>query len=227
MQLKPENPNLSSGPNNGGWSVGCHGIGTPVWTDTPSFTCISCHGGLDNSTGAPPYDLSGNSDSSAFSVGAHTVHLTDTTFSNPVACNECHLVPTTIDDAGHFDTDLTAEITFGKLATDSGRVVPVWDGTTGACSNIYCHGNFAFHASNSNYPGFYTADDSLIIGENLALGWNSDLNVNCGDCHGLAPTGHATNTSCSSCHTAVVESDNASIKDKSKHINRQTNVFGN
>ena len=208
-------------------AVGCHGIGIPQWDDTPSFTCISCHGGLDNGTGAPPYDLSGNTDSSAFAVGAHTVHLTDTTFTNPIPCNECHNVPTDVSDPGHFDTDLTAEINFGELATDSGRVAPVWDGSSGTCLNVYCHGNFAFHASDSDYPNYYIADDSLIIGSNLTLIWNSSDDVVCGNCHDGPPVGHMNLTTCSSCHSAVVESDNSTIKDKAKHINGQRNVFGN
>ncbi len=206
--------------------VGCHGIGTPAWNDSPDFSCISCHGGLDNSTGAPPYDLSGNSDSSSFSVGAHTVHLTDTTFTNPIDCNECHLVPTSVNSAGHFDTDLTAEITFGEMATDSGRVTPVWDSGSGSCSDIYCHGNFIFYESESSYQWAYDPD-TTIIGSNLTLEWSSNTSVVCGDCHELAPTGHVVNTSCSSCHSAVVESDNVTIKDRSKHINRQKNVYGN
>ena len=69
--------------------------------------------------------------------------------------------------------------------------------------------------------------DTVITGSNPDLIWNSTVNVGCGDCHSLSPSGHISGSSCSSCHTAVVETDNATIKDKAKHINGQSNVFGN
>ena len=38
--------------------------------------CVSCHGGKDNQSGAPPFDVANNSTTSKPSVGAHTTHIT-------------------------------------------------------------------------------------------------------------------------------------------------------
>ncbi len=202
----------------------CHGAAntTPGWYSSTELTCTGCHGGLGDESGAPPVDLSGNSDPTTAAVGAHEVHLNGAEFSDGVACNECHVVPDSILAPGHFDTDLIAEITFGDLAadtTDSSSGAPTWDRSTATCANIYCHGTFAFAKARSDNVWAYTGN--YISGKDTTVVWNKPGSVTCGTCHDLPPGGHLQSTSCGTCHGSVIDSDNVTIKDKSKHINGQ------
>ena len=225
----------------GNWNLesctACHGddlTGTEEVTGCQTSSCHTSEGGIyacDNCHAAQSsayfYNLDDDTASSILTVGAHNNHIFEGANRTAIACSECHLIPTDYSDVSHLDSSQFAEVAFGPLATDGGGLTPTGDRSSGTCSNVYCHGNFAFHASDSDYPNYYIADDSLIIGSNLTLIWNSSDDVTCGNCHGVPPVGHMNLTNCSSCHSAVVESDNATIKDKTKHINGQRNVFGN
>lgn len=189
-------------------NVICHGGGeSPNWMADVELNCASCHGGVDNTTGAPPADLSGNSVTSAKGVGAHTVHLTGGDLSNGMDCSECHLVPAATDEAGHIGAELLpAEITWGTLASMD-DAEPSWDGAT-TCQNVYCHGEFAF-GNQTNAPEWTKVDGSQAA---------------CGTCHGLPPASpHPDNSNCSLCHSSVVDASNTII-DKEKHINGQRDL---
>jgi predicted CxxxxCH...CXXCH cytochrome family protein len=72
-------------------------------------TCSGCHG--DDSSPAPPRDLSGDVLTSAMGVGAHRGHLeADLRLRGPMACADCHQVPAATDSAGHIDTPRPAEV---------------------------------------------------------------------------------------------------------------------
>ncbi len=184
--------------------------------------CNTCHGSAANP--APPEDLEGHSETSFEGVGAHQVHLTDSTFTTNLVgkCEACHHVPTSFDDPMHIDADgLPVEITFDPLASDSGQTIPQWNESTLSCENVYCHGGFTLSKNKSAYSWIYT--DSVITGNNPTLKWTED-EVQCGVCHDLPPKGHLTQTTCNGCHGRVVDAEN-NIIDRHLHINGKADVF--
>ncbi len=159
--------------------------------------CNSCHG-IDPKTGGPPPDLEGNTDSQYPGVGAHANHLQASATHSPVACSECHVVPT-IDTPGHIDGAPPASVTFGTLAT-SGNSSPIFNATGPSCSGTYCHQAY----NPANNPNWTAPLDSTAA---------------CGTCHGLPPPFVADTpisaqshpkvnsaTDCYRCHGMVVDS---------------------
>ncbi len=114
----------------------------------PTRGCLSCHGGEENQTAAPPFSLprnaaglivaSGNrydhtANTTRIEVGAHTRHI-----ARGVSCGACHVVPATITSPGH-NTGKRATVTFKELAA-AGNVIPsAWVPAVHTCTN-YCHG---------------------------------------------------------------------------------------
>ena len=107
--------------------------------------CGGCHGSATSA--APPTDLAGNQFTTAIGVGAHQVHL-GSTISTPIACSTCHLVPATLQAAGHIDTPAPAEVVAAVgwdrasqtcTASCHGPARPVWT-STGQVSCGTCHG---------------------------------------------------------------------------------------
>lgn len=105
--------------------------------DVGGLGCSACHG--SDADPAPPVSLDGASDPAEVGVGAHQAHLNDGVLRQALACEECHRVPATVDEAGHTDSDLPAELTWGPLATTAGAQ-PVWDRDQATCASSYCHG---------------------------------------------------------------------------------------
>lgn len=180
--------------------------------------CNTCHGNENNP--APPQDLADNLNSSALGVGAHQAHLNQTDIMAAMDCATCHTPVMAFSDGNHLDTDGQATMSFSTLASDSGRLNPTYDFNTGTCAEVYCHGNFAF-----------IAGDSTIQGHSTPPVWNADLGAaQCEGCHSLPPKGHfgkttfTTAASCATCHPAVVNPD-GTIKDVTKHINGQKDLF--
>lgn len=101
--------------------------------------CTFCHGGTDDTSGAPPRDIDGETDRALNSFPQHRVHLTNTEYKVGFACETCHSVPTDVLTPGHIfvsdDTPAVAELDFSGGLSTAGT----WDGAT--CSNLYCHGN--------------------------------------------------------------------------------------
>jgi len=92
--------------------------------------CDSCHGSAGDP--APPKDLAGNQFTTALGVGAHRAHLqAPSGIRAPIACETCHLVPTTLDAPGHLDSLLPAEV-----APALG-----WERNSGTCGTAWCHDN--------------------------------------------------------------------------------------
>lgn len=178
-------------------------------TETPE-NCTTCHGRSFDPSAAPPKDLFGNVSPTFRGVGAHKTHLKGGNYSNPIDCQECHIVPSDYSDDGHIDDTDFAEVTFGAFAAlfeERLQASPVKTDLT--CSNVYCHG--AFPAGNhENSPTWNIADGSQAA---------------CGTCHGVPPNKktrnnitHPSISNCEFCHSSVVE-PGLIIKDKSKHIN--------
>jgi predicted CxxxxCH...CXXCH cytochrome family protein len=91
--------------------------------------CSGCHG--DDTSAAPPRDLSGAVVSTAMGVGAHRAHLeAPHRLRGPLACSECHQVPAQIDSPGHIDSPAPAEVT----------ALLQWDRGEARCSSAWCHG---------------------------------------------------------------------------------------
>ncbi|MBI5481497.1 MAG: CxxxxCH/CxxCH domain-containing protein [Deltaproteobacteria bacterium] len=164
---------------------------------TGGESCGTCHG--SGASPAPPPDTSGSSDPSAITVGSHQVHLAGSTGVAPVACSECHVVPTSVLDPGHCDSPAPAELRFGTLASAKGTY-PVWDRTSGTCQGVYCHGATLQGGSNKN-PS-----------------WTSTTALTCGSCHSASYHGQ---TGCS-CHGSVWSG--GQIIDPTKHINGKVDM---
>jgi len=169
--------------------------------------CTFCHGGELNSTGAPPRDLDGTTDSRLISFAAHTAHVTGTRHG-ATACRSCHTEPTDVLTAGHmFDnTPGAVEVSLAGGLSPHG----VWDGD-GGCTSLYCHGN-GRSENGTSHAG--------------------DASLTCDSCHPSLASGTAgwstmsgdhnrhlrKGITCSECHNAVVRSGE-SISGPSLHVN--------
>jgi len=122
--------------------------------------CLSCHGGLDNDTSAPPRDLSGNTIPDSTGVGAHTIHLEGEGDFTGFYCGVCHVVPATLASIGHQDSPLPAEVIFDAGATTS-EITASWDRPSRTCRGVVCHG---------------AANTSPV--------WTEEHDFLCTDCHG-------------------------------------------
>jgi predicted CxxxxCH...CXXCH cytochrome family protein len=190
--------------------------------DVNNMACNSCHGdatrkpnltGTDaNLTSAPPVAQPG---APAFAVGTHQGHLNPTTASYmmaPIACAECHVVPT---DTVHATVKPAAVVVFGTLSR-TGGAAPAFSATTTGCSATYCHGNFTLGA---------------VKGSNATPLWTDTTPLTCTSCHGMLPTGHPayagaiTAASCFQCHPQSVNS-NGTIKQGGGHINGKADGGG-
>lgn len=124
----------------------------------------------------------GDATSLAPTIGAHRAHTSGGKASAAVACSDCHVVPTAVNDAGHIDAP-PAEVRFQGVAVRNGAM-PVFDGTT--CTNTYCH---ALASSGGTVP---------------APAWNDTTGSAsaCGACHGVPPPSpHPSASACGNCHT--------------------------
>lgn len=126
--------------------------------------CADCHG-----QGGDPWPLS----------GAHALHR-DAPRSRPVACYECHAVPSAVRSAGHLDG--VVRVSFGTAARARGSQ-PAWSG--GACAEVACHG-------------------AGLRGGAPTLQWTQPSSQpGCGGCHALPPPPpHPLESGCASvlCH---------------------------
>jgi predicted CxxxxCH...CXXCH cytochrome family protein len=169
--------------------------------------CNTCHGNADNP--APPKDLTGSSDPTRVTVGAHQGHLKALAgLSSAVTCATCHKVPASFNAAGHVDTPSPTEVTFSGLAGADGAA-PAWDRGTAKCANTYCHGATLNAGGAVTAPVWTVTDASQIA---------------CASCHGFPPPSpHPAQTNCSACHADTVDSNNA-IGHPDKHINGTVDV---
>jgi predicted CxxxxCH...CXXCH cytochrome family protein len=142
-------------------------------------SCSECHGDRTvaalpgDPASAPPNDVEGRSESdpSATAIGAHQDHLVAGVLGAAVACDECHVVPTSLISPGHLDNQV--KVSFGALAAKNG-LAPSYDPLTQTCSNVYCHGNFNLSKKPPSLPPAPT--------------WRGgEAAVACGSCHDLPP----------------------------------------
>jgi predicted CxxxxCH...CXXCH cytochrome family protein len=165
--------NCHEEPNAGGTALS----GGPLHLDgkvdlgNGSGKCGACHGSGDS-----PWPM----------TAAHPAHQSPT-LTAPLACSNCHVVPSSVTDPVHLDG--TVHVTFSGLATARGAH-PAWDGTS--CSEVACHG------ANLNDPAAVPR-------------WTdaSGAQSRCGACHGAPPSQHTPSTECSrgDCHGSEVALD--------------------
>jgi predicted CxxxxCH...CXXCH cytochrome family protein len=148
------------------------------------MACNACHGNETNA--APPIDLAGNTSTTERGVGAHQAHLTPSSWHRSVQCDDCHTVPQSVFDPGHFDSTLPAELAFSNVATGiQAPFTPVWNGAT--CSDVWCHRA----KLSGGEPAWNTPS------------WTSQLTAGCETCHGFPPPPpHMQITTCELCHSA-------------------------
>ncbi len=173
--------------------------------ETPSYRqCTACHGnasraGTNLQKAAPPYDLNGNTTSEYPGVGAHMRHLYATSTHAAVACNQCHVVPKTVDAPGHADTKRPAEITFGSLAS-ADKHAPRYDAAMRSCTDTYCH-------RDANPVWTHPRSEA----------------ETCGTCHSIPPPKphpQALTNECGVCHSMVVDKNLAFVAPE-RHIDGQ------
>ncbi|NOZ00930.1 MAG: CxxxxCH/CxxCH domain-containing protein, partial [Deltaproteobacteria bacterium] len=175
--------------------------------DVPSGTCSACHGNQENA--APPVSLSGSFDTGDIEVGAHQSHLKDGTLRKAVACDECHVVPVSLEDDGHMDGS-PAEVVFGDLAS-TGGLEGEWNRDSGVCGNVYCHGA-------SLAGGGITQPIWNLVGAGQAA---------CGTCHGFPPPQpHPALDQCWLCHPGTVKANGEIDVAGGLHINGVKDVPG-
>jgi len=179
--------------------------------------CVFCHGGQNNTTGAPPVEISGEDEGSTAPFVAHTTHVT---LGDAAAqdCVQCHTKPVDVLSSGHLfvgdSTPDAAELDFGAGIAAGAS----YDGA-GSCSSVYCHGN------GIGGPGAAQDGDTI---------------QGCGACHpgpGSEPQGWAQlsgrhephlvfNTSCEHCHDTVVDRDGA-MEDPTQHVDGRLTLGSN
>ena len=181
---------------------------TPLATGLPTTTqvnCSVCHGSADNP--APPNGVNGESATSDLVVGVHQQHLRAGNVRNPIACGECHLIPTSVDAPGHLDA-APAEVTFGALARHD-NLAPSWNRELAMCRNVYCHGG------------------SLGGGQNREPVWTQvgAAQRSCGSCHGFPPPPpHPQLANCSYCHPGTARDDGTIDLAGGLHIDGKVDV---
>jgi predicted CxxxxCH...CXXCH cytochrome family protein len=146
--------------------------------------CTICHGGTDNTSGAPPAALSGDPADPA--IGAHTAHVDALGIIGASGCSVCH--GANPGGAGHSDGTPPAVIDFTGLAVGVETPVTTDYVTATRTCTVYCHGV------------------SLSDGADTIPDWSqtSLAGAPCGSCHGYPPTSVAPHTagmtSCTGCH---------------------------
>ncbi|MFI5307542.1 MAG: CxxxxCH/CxxCH domain-containing protein [Polyangiales bacterium] len=137
--------------------------------------CSACHG----KDGDPMPD-----------TPSHRLHR-DTQLTSPIACTECHILPTEVGSPGHLARASAPAtlVTFGDRARERGRN-PSYE--AGTCKDIACHGA------------------GLPEGIERALVWDAPASHACAGCHGVPPeVAHPKDDGCASlvCHGTEVSAD--------------------
>ena len=177
--------------------------------------CTFCHGGTVDSTGAPPRDIDGTTDTDGLTFWPHTTHVTDTDYKNAFDCTACHSKPEDVLSTGHLflgdSTPAVAEVDFSGGLSSRGA----YNGA-GTCSNLYCHGDGQGHNGTASVDRDYSACSSChpdrSSGEDDWKDMSGEHEEHIGE--GL---------SCSNCHGATVSGWDTII-DPSNHVNGQPDI---
>jgi predicted CxxxxCH...CXXCH cytochrome family protein len=172
-------------------------------SENAASVCTSCHGDADRLAddplvrAAPPASITGRAG------GAHLVHLRGSALRGPLACAECHDVPTSVQNsANHLNGNV--DLTFRGLARANGAAPSFGDPT---CSSVYCHGA------------------TLVDGPRTTPSWFAAGSVSCGSCHGAPPANHdPSSTNCNACHPGTVKPNGEIDVANGLHINGRIDV---
>ena len=150
--------------------------------------CRACHGSTNNA--APPRGLKGQTATTDVGVGAHQQHLAFGPAHEPIACETCHVVPTSKYQKGHLDAaDERATVTFSGLALANNATASAYDPKANTCS-VYCHGNTLKSPGKDSKPLWTKVDGSQ---------------RGCDSCHGAPPPApHPKDNNCKGCHAATM-----------------------
>lgn len=181
----------------------CHGRRTITWgpKNDSIALCEKCHTTSPAPSGfygtAGPGSTTGKTDPY---VGAHFQHITSMPYkySAKIDCSQCHLKPSGPYTAGHIDSALPAEVTFGAIAGSgvqngytSVEHQPAYSYGARECSNVWCHGGGM--ASNTGL-GLYGSvlEDGGTLGSPATAVWNSPYLTgvgtnDCVKCHAFPP----------------------------------------
>lgn len=167
---------------------------------TDTFDCSSCHGTVGSP--APPKAVNGATSTTDIGVGAHSSHLLGSNIAGPVACNECHLSPTSLLTHPNIDAE-HASVVFGSVAKLNLRgIEPSWVRSSATCANTYCHGSTLSGSETRPAPIWTKVDGTQ---------------RNCASCHGFPPVSHTTGGACDSCHGDVA-GPAGTIKNPARHV---------
>ena len=152
-------------------AAGCESIARPIagHGSTGGDTCTICHGDAARQVDAPVVQA-------APATGAHLAHLQGSTFRDPIACAECHPVPTSLAHANE-----EVDFQFGELASARG-VTPSYVDASGTCTTA-CHGAAPSPA--------WTSDPTLGC-------------TSCHGYPPASPPHDATTQACATCHPGTV-----------------------
>jgi predicted CxxxxCH...CXXCH cytochrome family protein len=198
----------------------CHGA---TW----KTNCLMCHGGVANSTGAPPKATWGNG-ADPVRTGAHTVHVTGSAIAGPMSCDACHVTPADALAPGHIDNS-TATVTWSGVAT-TGGASPSWTRATATCASVYCHGNYS---GTFSYIFGGTFSSSPFAGAKASPTWTG-APMACNSCHGNPPRngywhsgthGNGANA-CEICHPDATGPSGVGIgiTNKARHVDGKIDV---
>jgi predicted CxxxxCH...CXXCH cytochrome family protein len=202
----------------GSTSVGCTECHGAAW----KTSCVMCHGGMDNATGAPPQATWGH-ETDVLRVGAHTAHVTASALAAAFDCVECHSRPADALSAGHIDGSAVS-VVWGPLAR-SGGANPTWSASARSCASTYCHGGYSGTYTYFFYDGYNSMN---YAGANATAQWG-DGPVTCTSCHGSPPsTGgwhvyHGGGMSCDLCHPDANATGTA-VTNPALHVNGTIDV---
>ncbi|MGZ6123780.1 MAG: CxxxxCH/CxxCH domain c-type cytochrome [Myxococcales bacterium] len=206
----------------------CHDRDLPAGIASWKVNCVMCHGGADNTTGAPPRATWGNG-GDAVRIGAHTAHVTPGGIAAGFDCAVCHVKPSDALSPGHVGGP-TAGVAFRGLAA-AGSATPSWDRAAATCSSTYCHGGYS---GTYQYQVWDYGVDGLVTktvpyaGSNATPAWTGTATA-CDSCHGNPPrpTGtwhsgvHGVFNDCQECHPDATGEGGrgTAITDANAHIN--------
>jgi predicted CxxxxCH...CXXCH cytochrome family protein len=161
--------------------AGCD-VARPVsGTSSAATVCTSCHGDSTRLSDEPLVRAAPPAGVRGADPGAHLAHLRAGAFRGPIACGECHDVPSS---AGHSNGKI--EVPLGGSLARAGGASPSWNDPT--CSSVYCHG--------ATLPG----------GPPATPAWTAAASIGCGSCHGTPPPNHdPSSTNCNACHPGTVK----------------------
>lgn len=160
-----------------------------------ALSCSACHGAGD--AGAPPPSLDGGTRPDQPGVGAHATHLTGTPNARPVACQECHAVPSRVDSPGHANG--TVEVVFSGAALGPGDGGGAFSAGTSTCT-AWCH---AVGVAGAQSPA-----------------WTSTTALTCTGCHAAPPPApHPGWDNCAACHPNATGDAGQPFVDASLHVN--------